>query len=159
MFDAREGGRTGTIPIEDLEIGMVRSVAKVICDRSIAIFAELSTDRNPVHLDEDYARGTIFGSRIAHGMLTAALISAVIGEQLPGHGTVYLKQDLKFLAPVRPGDRVEARVKVAGIDREKRRVTLDCRCTVGNTVVLRGDAVVLAPSRALESAKAALAAE
>ena len=82
-----------------------------------------------------------------HGMLTAALISAVIGEQLPGHGTVYLKQDLKFMAPVRPGDRVEAVVEVRDIDYSRRRVGLDCRCVVGDTVVLRGDALVLAPSR------------
>lgn len=160
MSEAQNCWRAGTIPIEELEVGMTRSAAKTICDRSIALFAELSTDHNPVHLDEDYARGTIFGGRIAHGMLTAALISAVIGEQLPGHGTVYLKQDLKFLAPVRPGDHVEARVKVAAIDREKRRVTLDCRCTVGNTVVLRGEAIVLAPTRASVAAQpAALAAE
>jgi len=98
----------GTICIEDLEIGMTRSLSKTIGDREIEMFAELSTDHNPVHLDDAYARDTIFAGRIAHGMLTAGLISAVIGEQLPGHGTVYLGQSLKFMAPVRPGDRVEA---------------------------------------------------
>ena len=92
----------GTICIEDIEIGMIRSLSKVITDRDIALFAEVSTDRNPVHLDEDYAQDTIFGGRIAHGMLTAGLVSAVIGEQLPGHGTVYLGQSLKFLAPRPP---------------------------------------------------------
>lgn len=148
MLDAAEHNLpVGTICIEDLEIGMVRSVAKVIGDREIEMFAELSTDRNPVHLDDDYARDTIFEGRIAHGMLTAALVSAVIGEQLPGHGTVYLKQDLRFLAPVRPGDRVQAIVSVKEIDYSKRRVTLDCACKVGDTVVLKGDALVLAPSR------------
>ena len=101
----------GTICIEDIEIGMVRSIQKVITDRDIEMFAEVSTDRNPVHLDEDYAQETIFGGRIAHGMLTAGLVSAVIGEQLPGHGTVYLGQSLKFLAPVRPGDLVLAEVE------------------------------------------------
>ena len=95
---------------------MARSLSKTIGDREIALFAELSTDHNPVHLDDDYARDTIFQGRIAHGMLTAGLISAVIGEQLPGHGTVYLGQTLKFRAPVRPGDRVEATVAVSGID-------------------------------------------
>ena len=85
---------------------MTRSLSKLITDRDIELFAEVSTDRNPVHLDEQYAQDTIFEGRIAHGMLTAGLISAVIGEQLPGHGTVYLGQSLKFLAPVRPGDRV-----------------------------------------------------
>lgn len=137
----------GTIPIEDLEIGMSRSVSKTIGDREIEMFAELSTDHNPVHLDEEYARETIFSGRIAHGMLTAGLISAVIGEQLPGHGTIYMKQDLKFLAPVRPGDRVVAEVTVTAIDYAKRRVTLDCVCTVEGKPVLRGEALVLAPSR------------
>jgi 3-hydroxybutyryl-CoA dehydratase len=137
----------GTICIEDLEIGLVRSVSKSITDEDIALFAQVSTDHNPVHLDEDYARDTIFAGRVAHGMLTASLISAVIGEQLPGHGSVYLKQDLKFLAPVRPGERVTASVTVAAIDYQRRRVTLDCLCRVGDTDVLKGEALVLAPSR------------
>jgi 3-hydroxybutyryl-CoA dehydratase len=100
-----------------------------------------------VHLDEAYARDTIFEGRIAHGMLTAGLISAVIGEQLPGHGTVYLGQSLKFLAPVRPGDMVTAEVEVISIDHHKRRVGLDCRCMVDGKKVLIGEATVLAPSR------------
>lgn len=137
----------GTICIEDIEIGMSRSLAKTIGDAEIQAFARLSTDHNPVHLDDAYARDTIFEGRIAHGMLTAGLISAVIGEQLPGHGSVYLGQSLKFRAPVRPGDRVEATVTVAAIDLHKRRVTLECACRVGDTVVLTGEALVLAPSR------------
>ncbi len=137
----------GTICIEDLEIGMVRSLTKTVTDRDITLFAEVSTDRNPVHLDDSYAQDTIFEGRIAHGMLTASLISAVIGEQLPGHGTVYLGQSLKFLAPVRPSDTVTAYVKVTAIDHSRRRVTLETHCTVGNTVVLKGEALVLAPSR------------
>ncbi len=137
----------GTICIEDLEIGMERSLSKTIGDQEIEMFAELSTDHNPVHLDDAYAQDTIFGGRIAHGMLTAGLISAVIGEQLPGHGTVYLKQSLTFMAPVRPGDRVDTAVTVLDIDYSTRRVTLDCRCKVGDTVVLKGEALVLAPSR------------
>lgn len=137
----------GTICIEEIEIGMTRSLFKTIGDREIALFAELSTDRNPVHLDDAYARDTIFGGRIAHGILTAGLISAVIGEQLPGHGTVYLGQTLRFLAPVRPGDRVEAVVSVTAVDHGRRRVTLDCACRVRDTVVLKGEALVLAPSR------------
>lgn len=136
-----------SVCIEDIEIGMVSTRVKPITDRDIQLFAEVSTDRNPVHLDEDYAQSTIFEGRIAHGMLTAALISAVIGEQLPGHGTVYLGQSLKFLAPVRPGDALEARVTVTAIDHARRRVTLETQCVVGNTVVLKGEALVLAPSR------------
>ena len=147
MLDGREHNLPiGTICIEDIEIGMTRSLSKTIGDKEIEMFAELSTDHNPVHLDDSYAQDTIFGGRIAHGMLTAGLISAVIGEQLPGHGTVYLGQSLKFMAPVRPGDRVEAIVSVTAIDHGRRRVTLDCACRVGDTVVLKGEALVLAPS-------------
>lgn len=138
--------RRGTICIEDIEVGMKRLLRKVIDDSDIELFGRVSTDRNPVHFDDDYAQDTIFGGRIAHGMLTAGLISAIIGEQLPGHGTIYMKQSLTFLAPVRPGDMVEAEVAVADIDYAKRRVTLACKCSVGDTVVLKGEALVLAPS-------------
>jgi len=137
----------GTICIEDMELGMSRHVEKTIQDYDIIAFAEVSTDHNPVHLDDGYAQDTIFGGRIAHGMLTAALISAVIGEQLPGHGSIYLGQSLKFMAPVRPGDTVRAEVTVADIDYSRRRVTLDCVCRVGDTTVLKGEALVLAPSK------------
>lgn len=137
----------GTIYIEDLEIGMERSLRKVITDRDIEMFAEVSTDHNPVHLNDDYAKGTMFKGRIAHGMLTAGLISAVIGEQLPGHGTIYMGQTLKFMAPVRPGEEVLAVVRVSEIDEKRRRVTLETVCSVGDTVVLKGEAQVLAPSR------------
>jgi len=137
----------GTICIEDIEIGMKRNLRKQVSDRDIELFAEVSTDHNPVHLDDAYAQDTIFEGRIAHGMLTAGLISAVIGEQLPGHGTIYLGQTLKFMAPVRPGDVVFAEVAVTAIDYARRRVTLECHCAVGDTVVLKGEATVLAPSR------------
>ncbi|MBT0958693.1 MaoC family dehydratase [Alphaproteobacteria bacterium KMM 3653] len=137
----------GTICIEDIEIGMKRSLTKVVTDLDIELFAQVSTDHNPVHLDDDYARDTIFEGRIAHGMLTAGLISAVIGEQLPGHGTVYLGQNLRFMAPVRPGDMVEAVVEVQSIDPAKRRVTMATHCSVDGKVVLKGEATVLAPSR------------
>ena len=137
----------GTICIEDIEIGMKRHLRKQVTDRDIEMFAEISTDHNPVHLDDAYAQDTIFEGRIAHGMLTAGLISAVIGEQLPGHGTVYLGQSLKFLAPVRPGDMVMAEVEVIEIDHTKRRVTMHTRCEVDGKNVLKGEAIVLAPSR------------
>ena len=137
----------GTICIEDIEMGMTRYVRKVITDQDIEKFAEISTDHNPVHLDDEYARDTIFEGRIAHGMLTAGLVSAVIGEQLPGHGTIYMSQNLKFLAPVRPGDLVHAEVKVVDMVIDKRRVKLDCRCEVNGKNVLVGEAMVLAPSR------------
>ena len=137
----------GTICIEDIVMGMSRSLRKSVTDEDIEMFAAISTDRNPVHLDDDYARDTIFEGRIAHGMLTAGLVSAVIGEQLPGHGTVYLGQSLKFLAPVRPGDMVEAVVTVTDSDFSRRRVRMDCACTVDGKKVLVGEATVLAPSR------------
>ena len=137
----------GTICIEDIEMGMTRYIRKVITDRDIEQFAEISTDHNPVHIDDEYARDTIFEGRIAHGMLTAGLVSAVIGEQLPGHGTIYMSQNLKFLAPVRPGDLVHAEVKVVDMVIDKRRVKLDCRCEVNGKNVLVGEAIVLAPSR------------
>ena len=137
----------GTICIEDIEMGMTRYIRKIITDKDIELFAEISTDHNPVHLDDEYARDTIFEGRIAHGMLTAGLISAVIGEQLPGHGTIYMSQNLKFLAPVRPGDLVYAEVKVVDMVIDKRRVKLNCRCEVNGANVLVGEALVLAPSR------------
>lgn len=145
--DMLDNDPRGTICIEDIEIGMSRSLRKIITDRDIELFAEVSTDHNPVHLDDDYARDTIFEGRIAHGMLTAGLISAVIGEQLPGHGTVYLGQTLKFLAPVRPGDMVEAVVTVTDMDIAKRRVTMNTHCAIDGKQVLKGEAIVLAPSR------------
>lgn len=137
----------GTICIEDIEMGMSRHLQKVVTDEDIEMFAQISTDRNPVHLDDEYAQDTIFEGRIAHGMLTAGLISAVIGEQLPGHGTVYLGQSLKFLAPVRPGDLVHAEVRVTDIEPAKRRVRMECHCSVDGKKVLVGEATVLAPSR------------
>ncbi|WP_375280143.1 MaoC family dehydratase [Pseudooctadecabacter sp.] len=147
MLDNQGNDPRGTICIEDIEIGMSRTLRKIITDRDIELFAEVSTDHNPVHLDDEYAQDTIFEGRIAHGMLTAGLISAVIGEQLPGHGTVYLGQNLKFLAPVRPGDMVEAIVTVTDMDIAKRRVTMDTHCEIDGKKVLKGEAVVLAPSR------------
>lgn len=144
MFDSSS---RGTVYLEDLAIGMSRHLVKQVTDQDITLFAQVSTDHNPLHLDDDYAEKTFFKGRIAHGMLSAGLISAVIGEQLPGHGTIYLSQSLKFLAPVRPGDQVRAEVTITAIDHAKRRVTLETHCSVGKTMVLKGEAVVLAPSR------------
>ena len=137
----------GTICVEDLEIGMSRMLTRKITQNDILLFSIVSGDQNPVHLDEEYAQQTIFGRRIAHGMLTASLISAVIAEQLPGHGTVYLSQTLKFIRPVIPGQLVTTTVRVTNIGYSNRRVTLDCKCKVDEKVVLEGEALVLAPSR------------
>ena len=105
-----------TVCIADIKIGMKRHFRKVVTDHDTQMFTEVSTDHNPVHLDDDSANNTIFKGRIAHGMLTAGLISAEIGEQLPGHGTVYLSQTLEFLRPVRLSDHVNAKVEVVDID-------------------------------------------
>ena len=137
----------GTICVEDLEIGMRRMLERQITQNDIVLFSQVSGDKNPVHLNEEYAQQTIFGKRIAHGMLTASLISAVIAEQLPGHGTVYLSQTLKFIRPVLPGQLVITSVIVSHIEYSNRRVKLDCKCKVNEKVVLAGEAIVLAPSR------------
>ena len=137
----------GTIFLEDLEIGMSRMLQRKITQNDVLTFSKISGDENPVHLDEEYAQQTIFGRRIAHGMLTASLISAVIAEQLPGHGTIYLSQTLKFIRPVLPGQLVTTKVSVTNIEYSNRRVTLDCECKVDEKVVLAWEALVLAPSR------------
>ncbi|MGB0660837.1 MAG: MaoC family dehydratase [Mangrovicoccus sp.] len=139
---------TGTVYLEDLKIGDSRSLTKVIDKETVAKFADVSEDRNPIHLDEEAGKASIFGQCIAHGMLSASLFSALLGERLPGHGTVYLGQDLKFRAPVKIGDEVTASVTVKEIIAEKKRVILDCQAVVGEQVVIIGQATVLAPSRA-----------
>lgn len=134
--------------IEDLSVGMEAHFAKMISDADISSFAEVSGDTNPMHLDDAYASKTRFGGRIAHGMLSASLISAVIGTQLPGPGAIYMSQSLRFRAPVKPGDRATARVTVATIDPVKRRATLTCTVHVGETLVIDGEAMVMVPSKA-----------
>jgi len=137
----------GTIYLEDLEVGLSRSITKVIDEHAINLFAEVSEDRNPLHLDDAAGAASIFKTRIAHGMLSAGLFSALIGERLPGHGSIYMSQNLRFTAPVRIGETVTATVTVTNIIPEKRRVALECVAKVGDTVVITGDALVLAPSR------------
>jgi 3-hydroxybutyryl-CoA dehydratase len=138
--------------VEDLTIGMSAETTKTITDADIVLFAGVSTDFNVMHMDEEYARTTPFGGRIAHGMLSASLLSSVLGNQLPGPGVVYLSQSLRFRAPVRPGDTVHARVTVKEIIVEKSRVVLDTVCTVGDKVVIDGEATVLATSRSKREA-------
>ena len=132
--------------IDKIEAGMSASIAKTITETDIVLFSAVSTDVNPAHLDEEYAKTTPFGGRIAHGMLSAGVISAVLANKLPGAGTIYLGQNLSFRAPVRPGDTVKATVTVKSVVPEKRRVVLETVCTVGDTVVITGEATVLAPA-------------
>ena len=133
--------------IEDIAVGMNAEVAKTITEADIVLFAGVSSDVNAVHLNDEYARTTQFGGRIAHGMLTASLLSSVLGNRLPGPGVIYLSQSLRFRAPVRPGDTVHARVVVKEVMVDKCRVVLDTVCTVGDKVVIDGEAMVMATSR------------
>lgn len=133
---------------EDLEEGMSACFSKTITEADITLFAEVSGDRNPVHLDEAFAQSTPFKGRIAHGMLAASVISAALASRLPGPGSVYLGQNLRFKAPVRPGDRVEVTVTVRELIREKRRVTLSTLCKVADKAVIEGEALVMPTSRA-----------
>jgi len=130
-----------------LEIGMSAQRSKIIDDAAIRAFAEASGDFNPVHIDDDYAAGTQFGKRIAHGLLTASLVSAVLANDLPGPGTIYLGQDLKFKAPVYIGDTVTATVELVKYREDKRIATFKTTATnQDGTLVLEGEAVVLAPA-------------
>ncbi|UCV29193.1 MaoC family dehydratase [Ferribacterium limneticum] len=134
--------------IDQLQPGMSASIAKTVTETDIILFAGISTDVNPAHLDEEYAKTTMFGGRIAHGMLSAGFISAVLANHLPGAGTIYLSQTLKFKAPVRPGDTVRATVTVKEVNVEKNRVTLDTVCTVAGKTVIEGECVMMPPVRA-----------
>jgi len=134
--------------LADLKVGSTESYARTITDADIVLFAGVSGDDNPVHLNEEYAATTMFKGRIAHGMLGASYISTVIGTRLPGPGTIYMGQSLKFRAPVRVGDTVTARVTVTAIDEAKRRLTLETLCLVGDKVVIEGEAQVMLPKPA-----------
>ena len=139
--------RIGTIYLEDMEIGLSRSIAKVMGDVEIESFAKISEDRNPIHLNDEAGKASIFKSRVVHGMLSASLFSALLGEYLPGHGAIYLSQTLRFTKPVYPGDKVVASVTVININNNKKQVTLKCEAKVGDKFVIKGEAVALAPSR------------
>jgi 3-hydroxybutyryl-CoA dehydratase len=133
--------------IEDISVGMSAEICKTITDADIILFAGVSMDMNAVHMDEEFGRTTPFGGRIAHGMLSASLISAVLGSRLPGPGTIYMNQSLRFRGPVRPGDTVHAKVTVKEVIAEKCRVVVDTVCTVGDKVVIDGEAMVMVTSR------------
>ena len=132
--------------IDDLAVGMTARYARTVTEADIVLFAGVSGDHNPVHMNEVYAAGTMFKGRIAHGFLSASLISTTIGTRLPGPGSIYLSQNLRFKAPVRVGDTVEARVTVTGVYPEKNRVALQTNCYVGDRQVVEGDALVMVPA-------------
>jgi 3-hydroxybutyryl-CoA dehydratase len=132
---------------EDLEVGMSASSGKTLTEADIVLFSAVSGDINPSHLNEEFARGTRLKTRVAHGMLTASLISGVLGCQLPGPGCIYLSQSTKFLAPVKPGETVMATVSVAQMEPDRNFVEFDTRCTVGDTRVIEGRSLLWVPPR------------
>ncbi len=132
---------------DELAIGMEATFSKTVTEEDIISFAEVSGDKNPVHLDEEYAAGTMFKSRIAHGMLTAGYVSAVFGMELPGPGAIYITQTLNFKAPVYIGATVVAKVTIVNLVPAKRRALFDCVCTVDGKVVLDGEAMLMVPAR------------
>ena len=133
---------------EDLAIGQTASLGKTITEADILLFAAVSTDTNPVHINADVAKTSIFGERIAHGMLSAGLISAVLGTRLPGPGSIYMSQTLRFRGPVKIGATVTATVEITALNAEKKRATLKTICTVDGEIVIEGEALVQVPSRA-----------
>ncbi|WP_395645594.1 MaoC family dehydratase [Terricaulis sp.] len=138
---------TQTLYFEDVRVGMRETYIKHVRSSDVVGFAEISGDRNPIHLSEHFAAKTPFGGRIAHGLYTASLISAVIGTRLPGPGAIYISQTLRFLAPVRIGDDVAASVEIVELVEKGRRAKLRCECRVGDTLVLEGEAEVKIPAR------------
>jgi len=132
---------------EDLSVGMTEMLKKTIDSSDVVGFAAVTGDRNPIHLSEHFAAKTPFGTRIAHGLYTASLISAVLGTRLPGPGAVYISQTLNFRAPVKIGDTVDVSVEVVELIPEKSRARLACKCSVDGEVVLDGDAWVKVPSK------------
>jgi 3-hydroxybutyryl-CoA dehydratase len=135
-----------TYYFEDLQVGMEATVQHRVTDSDVRAFAEISGDRNPVHLDPEYAAKTPFRGCITHGMLTAAYISAAFGMELPGPGAIYISQTLNFLRPVRVGDTVLTKVHVAELFPAKRRALFDCACTVDGKAVLTGEAMLMVPA-------------
>lgn len=127
----------------DIKMGQTAEVTHTVTAEDIQIFGDLSGDYNPLHFDEDWAKTTMFGSRIAHGILSAAFISTAIGMHLPGPGTIYMSQSMRFLGPVRIGDTITAHVEVIKLNDEKERVTLKTTCTnQAGSIVLDGEALV-----------------
>lgn len=132
---------------EDLKVGMRATYARTVTDADIVMFSGISGDTNPIHLAATFADGSMFGGRVAHGMLTASFFSAIIGTKLPGPGCIYMSQTLRWNAPVRAGDTVVTRATITELDDEKQRAKLDMVSLVGHDVVLEGEALVKVPLR------------
>ena len=136
-----------TYYIDELKPGMSESFTKTVSERDVELFGEVSGDVNPVHFNEAFASKTIFKGRIAHGVLSASYISTVLGMKMPGPGTIFMSVTCRFKAPVRIGDTVTATCTVREVVPEKRRVVFDCVAKVGDTTVIDGEAMVMAPAR------------
>ena len=132
---------------EDLEVGMAHETFHKITEKDIELFAEVSGDRNPLHMDEDYAKATVFGQRIAHGALTASYISGILGNNLPGPGSIFVGLSMRFKRPVFIGSDVVVRAEVAELQARGNRVTLKVTCTVDGKAAISGEAQVMVPSR------------
>src|SRR5215831_13243642 len=133
--------------IDELKPGMSETFTKTVSESDVQKFGEVSGDMNPVHFDEEWASKTVFRGRIAHGVLSASYISTVLGMKMPGPGTIFMSVTCRFKAPVRIGDTVTATCTVREVVPEKRRVVFDCVAKVGDTVVVDGEALVMAPAR------------
>ena len=142
-----DGEAIASYCVEDLSLGQSAEYERFVSEADIREFAAISGDFNPLHLDEEYAQTTRFRGRIAHGMLAVTFVSTVLGTKLPGAGCIFMGASFKFKAPVRIGDTVVAKVTVREINAPKGRVTFDCICSVGDTVVVEGEALVKVPSR------------
>ena len=142
------GGPVQGLFFEDLSLGQSAETTSIVTAKVIEAFAAVSGDTNPVHLDEPYARTTPFGGRIAHGMLSAAYISAVIGTRLPGPGAIYLSQSLKFRRPVKLGDPVTTVVTITALDERRGHATVSTLCRVDDKIVVEGEALIMVPRRA-----------
>ncbi|MBM3568331.1 MAG: MaoC family dehydratase [Alphaproteobacteria bacterium] len=132
---------------EDLKLGQTATFGRTITDADIVLYAGLSGDTNPIHLNHDFASPSMFRGRIAHGMLTAGLISTVFGTKLPGPGCIYISQSLNFRRAVRAGDTVLARCTVTKLDDDKKIATFATLCTVNGKSVLDGEALIMVPTR------------
>lgn len=132
---------------EDMTIGQSAEMRFPVTEAAVIKFAEVSGDDNPVHLDEAYAKTTQFGTRIAHGMLSGAFISAMMGTKLPGYGSIYLSQSLRFRRPVKIGDEVVVTAKVTALDAEKGRATIETICSVDGKTVVEGEALIMPPRK------------
>lgn len=136
-----------TRSFEDLTVGLSAEARRVVTEADVIAFANVSGDHNPVHMDEAYARTTPFRGRIAHGALIASFVSALMASEVPGPGGIYVSQSANFRRPVKLGDEVLTRVSVAALDPAKSYATIAFECSVGERVVMDGEATVIVPRR------------